>query len=341
MLTFPGRGWFAGLTLLAVCNFAYVCIAGHSVDLFSLLSTAGVGIGLLGVVFVVHWLLRATRNGDPLINTPSFRRMIRTLQNFFEGYAFILLGWVALRLFNHITMMTDIPYADSMLLAWDRALLLDWNAYFAFVAERPALIQMLDVAYVSLTPISALGFVGLFLLGRVEAARFFVVTFATTAVVCTVIGAFFPAVAAVGYALERPELLERFATRPGWYSIPVIDALRNTDSYTFNMYYLPGLTTFPSFHTAAGIVLTYSYRGNLLYIPVLCYTVIMVASTPVWGGHYFVDLFAGAAIAIAICRAFEQTKRYRTVFAPQQVRRRRFLSIPNLGSLQARGRSAE
>jgi len=317
MLTFPGRRWFGGLALLSVCNFAYVYLAGHRVDLHSLLGAVGFGVAALCVAMTTHWLLLSERSGVPLITTPSSRRAIKTAQAFCEGYVFIMLGWVTLRLFNHLTMMTNIPYADPMLLAWDRALFLDWNAYFAFVAERPALIRIFDLAYAGLTSTSVVGFVGLFLLGRIEAARFFVVTFTSTAIVCTVIGMFFPAVAAVGYALERPELLEQFATRPGWYSIPILEALRSAEAYTFNMFYLPGLTTFPSFHTAAGIVLTYAFRRSFLYVPVLCYTVVMIAATPVWGGHYFVDLFAGAAIAIAICRAFERTDRYRNLFASQ------------------------
>lgn len=317
MLTFPGRRWFAGLALLAVCDFTYVYLAGHRVDLRSLMGTVGSGIGLLGIVLAIYWLLRAERNGVPLITSPSSRRTMCTLQSFFEGYVFILLGWVALRLFNHITMMTNIPYADEMLLAWDHAFFLNWNAYFAFVAEHPALIRILDFAYISLTPTSVVGYIGLFLLGRIEAARFFVVTFTTTAIVCTVIGMFFPAVAAVGFALERPELLEQFATRPGWYSISILETLRNAETYTFDLFNLPGLTTFPSFHTAAGVVLAYSYRRSFLFVPMLCYTVVMIASTPVWGGHYLIDLFAGTAIAIAICYAFERTDRYRALFASQ------------------------
>ncbi|WP_349362448.1 MAG: phosphatase PAP2 family protein [Roseitalea porphyridii] len=320
MLTFPGRIWFAGLTILAVIEFAWIYVAGHRVLVSSIHQAALAAVGAFVIVVLVHLLLRAQRNGVPVIGTPASRRTIATFQTFFEGYLFIVLGWLSLRLLNHLTMMTSIPYADPWLLAMDRALMLDWNAYFAFVADRPWLIRLLDVVYTGLTPLSVLAFIGLFLLGRIEAARFFLVTFATTALICTLFGMFFPAVAAVGYALERPELLERFYTRPGWYSIPIIDALRNADSYTFDLLDLPGLTTFPSFHTAAGIVLAYAYRRTVFYGPVLAYTAVMIASTPIWGGHYFVDLFAGAFVAIAVCRAFERTERYRGLFAPNAAR---------------------
>ena len=43
---------------------------------------------------------------------------------------------------------------------------------------------------------------------------------------------------------------------------------------------LSSLVTFPSVHTA------------------LAYGILMIAATPIWGGHYLVDLIAGAAMAI-------------------------------------------
>lgn len=313
MLTFPGRAWFASLMALAVVEFAWIYLAGHRVLVASLYQAGIVAIGAFVLVVLIQSVLRAQRNGAPVISTPASRRIIETFQVFFEGYLFIVLGWLALRLLNHMTMMINIPYADPWLLAMDHALMLDWNTYFAFVADRPWLIRFFDIVYTSLTPLSVLAFMGLILLGRIEAARFFLVTFATTALICTFIGMFFPAVAAVGYALEAPELLERFHTRPGWYSIPIIETLRNADRHTFDLLNLPGLTTFPSFHTAAAIVLVYGYRRTVFYGPVLTYAAVMIASTPIWGGHYFVDLIAGAFVAIAVCRAFERTERFRDI----------------------------
>ena len=83
MLTFPGRRWFVGLALLAAFDFVYIYLAGHRVDLRSLLGTAGSGIGLLCVVTANYWLLNTKRHGVLLVTTPSSRRLIEKLQAFF------------------------------------------------------------------------------------------------------------------------------------------------------------------------------------------------------------------------------------------------------------------
>jgi membrane-associated phospholipid phosphatase len=44
------------------------------------------------------------------------------------------------------------------------------------------------------------------------------------------------------------------------------------------------------------------------------YNILMIAATPVGGGHYFVDVFAGIAVSAA---AIVVTLRIRHIFAPK------------------------
>jgi len=60
-----------------------------------------------------------------------------------------------------------------------------------------------------------------------------------------------------------------------------------------------GIISFPSFHAALGIV----FIVALWSVPVLRWiatatNVLMILATPVDGGHYFIDVFAGIGIAV-------------------------------------------
>jgi len=61
-----------------------------------------------------------------------------------------------------------------------------------------------------------------------------------------------------------------------------------------------GIITFPSFHTALGVIFIFA----LWPIPVLRWfgiviNLLMMASIPIDGGHYFIDMVAGTVIAVA------------------------------------------
>jgi len=76
---------------------------------------------------------------------------------------------------------------------------------------------------------------------------------------------------------------------------------------------LPGLVTFPSFHTAGGIVVATAFWRTRWFIPVAIYTAFMIASTPIYGAHYAIDLVAGAVVAVAVMAALSSLTCYRGV----------------------------
>ena len=62
---------------------------------------------------------------------------------------------------------------------------------------------------------------------------------------------------------------------------------------------LLGLVSMPSMHTAVGVLMIAVARRTWLFWPAFGYGTVMISATPVWGGHYLVDLIAGAALALA------------------------------------------
>jgi len=77
---------------------------------------------------------------------------------------------------------------------------------------------------------------------------------------------------------------------------------------------LPGLVTFPSYHTASGILLCAALFRTWMFWPALVYSTVMIASAPIFGGHYFIDLFAGAGLALAVVWWNANRPAYRGLF---------------------------
>jgi len=59
-----------------------------------------------------------------------------------------------------------------------------------------------------------------------------------------------------------------------------------------------GLVGFPSFHTAQAIIaIWYARRLKRFFYPFLVFNILVVASTPIQGGHHVVDVIGGLAVA--------------------------------------------
>lgn len=332
MFDFLGKKMFLGLAVLAVIDFVWIFAAGHSIDAEGAELMLLCGLTALMLLALCTAQLRQIENAPSADAQPSYARYLPKLKKGSEILLFLSFGWIVLRLFNHLTMTTAFPYADEALALWDARIFGWWNAYFKFVAERPLIIDTMELAYSSLTPLSVVGSFYLFFIGREQAARFFITAFTITAVIATTWGMFFPAKAAVATVLNNTDLLTAFSKKPGWYSVDIIEHLRTASEIVFKLSYMPGLTTFPSFHTAAGIILAYSYRQSVLFLPVCAYTVVMIAATPVFGGHYFIDLVAGVALALVVCRLLETKETFQGVFDRLKKPRRQIGSAEPLTS---------
>jgi hypothetical protein len=90
-------------------------------------------------------------------------------------------------------------------------------------------------------------------------------------------------------------------------------ALRHLDHFG-----LGGIVTFPSFHAASAVLYAWALWPARWMRPivVLAFTA-MLAATPINGGHYFIDIIAGTAIAVLAIVAARAAGR---VIAKWQVR---------------------
>lgn len=214
------------------------------------------------------------------------------------GAAFIMLSFVGLKVLDYLLMSTRFPLADDLLDSWDRALGFNWLAYATAAAAHEWTTTIVRYSYVGLSHLTVVLFVLLFYFKGAERAGEYVRLFFICAATATVIGAFFPRIGVmVRYA--SPELADAFGPGAGTYYIEPLLALRSDEPFQLNLRVMPGLVEFPSFRTASAILVAYVCRGmGWLSWLAAVYAAVLTASTPLMGGHYFVDLIAGTILAV-------------------------------------------
>lgn len=217
-----------------------------------------------------------------------------------RGGAFMLIAWPVLRLYNHLTMSIAYPFADNWLAAADSFLRFDWLQYALMLDRHPTLIQLMDYSYTGLSTYS-IGLFVILLLGRDPTRRCqeLMVLFFTSALICSSVGMLFPATAAAFHYRPQSALFHNVDPWVGIYHMRHLLALRTDPQHVLDLNNLPGLVTFPSFHTAMGIIAIYCSRGTpWLFWPSLIINILMISSTPLFGSHYLIDVIAGAVVAL-------------------------------------------
>ena len=109
--------------------------------------------------------------------------------------------------------------------------------------------------------------------------------------VLTLIGlVLFPAMCAFSYyGFESLIDQTRFITH--------FSALRNGNFHLLRLRELEGLITFPSFHVAGGLMVTWAFRAyRRMFVFLLVLNALMIASTVLLGPHYAVDLVASGLV---------------------------------------------
>ena len=176
----------------------------------------------------------------------------------------------------------------------------DWRWYLDAVNDRPWLAAMLGLAYESfqlqliVVPV-ALGFTG-----RTRALRTFVLSFALAAFVTVLVSAFVPAVEMWVHLGLHPADFLNIPSTGADHRAAVLRALRYGTDRSVALDNIEGIITFPSFHSVVAVLVAAClWPIRILRWPALALDVLMLAATPIYGGHYLVDVMAGTAVAVA------------------------------------------
>jgi membrane-associated phospholipid phosphatase len=217
---------------------------------------------------------------------------------FAVGLGFMLVAWPALRILNYASMSTAMPLADDLLATWDRALGLDWNSYLRFMDSTPVLLTAAKWAYQGLTLYCIAAFTVLLIVHGARRARDFILMFFIAAIVTCATGWLLPSLGPMAQYGFDPASFTHIRWEHGTWPIEPLTRVREGAAQTLSLDEMPGITSIPSFHTAMGLICLYCCHGyRPLFVAALAINSPMLAATPIFGGHYFVDLIAGAFLA--------------------------------------------
>jgi hypothetical protein len=200
---------------------------------------------------------------------------------------------------TYVAASANLPMQDTALNALDQALHLDWVAYYNFFYDHHSLLTAAVWTYALIGwPIFAVP-VALGWTGRYWRLQIFVLAFTIALIVTTIISIFVPAIGTYEVLNVHPD---PNVFTPGGYLDQLHDLPLVRDGSLRELSYrsLTGLVTFPSFHAASAVLYLWAFWPIRRIGPLAAVVnVMMLLATPVVGGHYFVDIFAGIAIAIA------------------------------------------
>lgn len=193
---------------------------------------------------------------------------------------------------SYVVLAPGMPLLDAQFAAMDLALGFDWPAWYRQVSTRPALQKILSAVYLSSVPHVMIVLLAAGLAGRTDRSRELNRLLLWTAVPVVLISGLMPALSAWvhhGVGMEKA------------YHLASISAVREGGARELAVGKLQGIVTFPSYHTVMAIVLIWVCRGiTWLFWPTLLVCIGVLLSIPSEGGHYLVDMIAGAAITVAV-----------------------------------------
>ena len=211
---------------------------------------------------------------------------------------FFALSLLAL-LVGALLASTNAPLADAALARWDALLRFDWLSGFSYWRDRAGVFALLSVVYATLSwqPVLLLGLLAAF--GETGHAGRFLAAWGIALAICMAV---FPFAPAHGNFLRHaidPASVPGIMVPAGWEFAGPFDALRSGAVTRIDRAMLEGVVTFPSFHTAAAILLAAGFAPlRRLALPMCLLNAAMVVSAVYIGAHYLVDILAGIAVAL-------------------------------------------
>jgi membrane-associated phospholipid phosphatase len=288
----------AVIVLFAVADIFWLPGSNVSIDPHDLYGLGRVEVVLLLAFVTARAVVQRLGSDDSptsrLIGGMSERLRLGTVTFLF----FVPVLYVG-AVFSYLASATARPLFDAKLVAVDSALGFDWLRFLETANASPLLSKLLVLAYHSLTlqvPVAALL---LCLTFRTERLFEFVALFAVSLFLTCLVMASCPAAGAYAHFQPPADSFSNFTAKAGMWHFTDLRVLRSGEAFQFSFGKMQGLVTFPSFHTALGIIVTYALRDfRILVLPVTFLNAVMLVGTLPEGGHYLVDILAGFSIAV-------------------------------------------
>lgn len=212
---------------------------------------------------------------------------------------------------GYIAASANLPMQESKLLAFDRMLGLDFRAYVQFVDQRPGLLHALALTYDSINKQMLLLVILLPLFGCHQRGTEFVLGLAVTLMAATLISTLVPATGAYEAAGLQPSDHPNFEPVCYYATLRELPLIRDGLTRMIDVYALAPVLTFPSFHAVLAVLFIWAmWPIRWLRIPGALWNAVMLAATPIGGGHFFCDVIAGVALALLTIWAIHRLGRH-------------------------------
>jgi len=271
--------------IVIVADFVWAAIGHFQIDI--------VGYGQLGLMSLALWaggIFYQTRRREP------------ELTAMLMGASFLCLFSAAASVLNYFFLTLHGPRIDDILVAADRALGFDWYRTMVAMAQHPLLNGILFRVYNMVLPEIALVMVALAWTGQVEKVYRYCLALGAGALIAIAVWALMPSLGAKSLYTLPPEVTSRLTLSVTCdYGKELVALLLNGPGY-ISPSDLRGLIAFPSYHGVLALIMAwYGWHLRLLRWPLLLLNAVVIACSPIQGGHHMVDLlgsFPVAALAI-------------------------------------------
>ena len=189
-------------------------------------------------------------------------------------------------------------YWDARFQQWDAALGLDWRAYLDLVNAHPLLGRVYNLAYASLMPQMIAVILALGLSGRLLALRMVVLGAILSGTATILISGLTPGMANYIQLGLGPQDYPNLDPVAPFLHVSDLAAVREGTLRAVSLESMQGIITFPSYHAALATVFAWGFLRSPAWVrwPGLALAALTMLATPIDGGHYFVDVFAGMAL---------------------------------------------
>ncbi len=232
-----------------------------------------------------------------LYNARSPARWNPRLAYCLVAIAQLILALVVLSTLTYVATAIGFPLQDQLLLSWDRALGFDFRAYLDFFNAHPLVLLALAPSYSSITwQLIAMTLI-LPLAGCYRRIGQAICAFMFALLATTIISIFVPAIGVYG-TLGLTEADHPYFEPQGYYdTLRDAPLLRAGTLRALDLWKLGGVLTFPSFHAATAALYIWAFWPLVWLRPVvIAWNLAMIATTPLGGGHYLVDVLAGIVV---------------------------------------------
>jgi membrane-associated phospholipid phosphatase len=210
---------------------------------------------------------------------------------------------------TYMAASLNYPLQDRNLFAIDQFMGLDWRSYLNTV-DQYGLGSICNFGYRTFSWQPLLVPIFLCLSGKAARAYQFSLAFVLTVVATVVISAFLPATGAYTFLGLSPADYPHLHPLADFDHMRHLPLLREGKMRVLEIGQLTGIVTFPSFHAAGAILYLWAWWAIpwMRAIALVC-NALLLLSTPIDGGHYFIDVIAGAALAVLFILAVRRLSR--------------------------------